>query len=192
LATREVDENNFLLYTMPMDNNIASAAALANIDPMADNTLEIAYAKNLINKCIQQQRDGCNSHGRVYSRSSSSRVASTGNHAIIVAATAASAANLQNCPLLGKYSRKTSRKASHGTINLSTPPTRCHIISATPTTAGMLTRAPTSSTNRRGMHNSRTICGTPLPIAPSNLARSSVSGPHVSDQWSEGGVPTEL
>jgi hypothetical protein len=53
LATREVDDNNLLLYTMPMDNIIASAAALANIDPAADNTMEIAYAKNLLNKCIQ-------------------------------------------------------------------------------------------------------------------------------------------
>jgi hypothetical protein len=27
-------------------------AALANIDPTADNTLEIGYAKNLLSKCI--------------------------------------------------------------------------------------------------------------------------------------------
>jgi hypothetical protein len=53
LATREVDDNNLLLYTMPMDNIIASAAALTNVDPAADNTMEIAYAKNLLNKCIQ-------------------------------------------------------------------------------------------------------------------------------------------
>jgi hypothetical protein len=51
---REVDENNFPLYTTPMDNIIASAVALANIDPTSNNTLEIAYAKNLLNKCIQQ------------------------------------------------------------------------------------------------------------------------------------------
>jgi hypothetical protein len=44
-----------------MDNIIASAAVLANVDLAADNTLEIAYAKNLLNKCIQQQHDGCDS-----------------------------------------------------------------------------------------------------------------------------------
>jgi hypothetical protein len=38
-----------------MDNIIASVVALANVNPTADNTLEIAYAKNLLNKCIQQQ-----------------------------------------------------------------------------------------------------------------------------------------
>jgi hypothetical protein len=37
------------LYTTPMDNIIAAVAALANIDPTVDNTLEIAYAKNLLN-----------------------------------------------------------------------------------------------------------------------------------------------
>jgi hypothetical protein len=99
---REVDENNLPLYTMPMDNITASAAALANIDPTADNTLEIAYAKNLLNKYIQQQRDDCDSHGWVYSRSSGSRAASTGNRAIITAATAAPDANLQNCPPPGQ------------------------------------------------------------------------------------------
>jgi hypothetical protein len=95
---REVNENNLPLYTMPMDNITTSAAALANIDPTADNTLEIAYAKNLLNKYIQQQRDSCDSHGRVYSRSSGSRAASTGNRAIIATATVAPDANLQNCP----------------------------------------------------------------------------------------------
>jgi hypothetical protein len=40
------------LYTTPMDNIITIAVALANVDPAADNTLEIAYAKNLLNKCI--------------------------------------------------------------------------------------------------------------------------------------------
>jgi hypothetical protein len=54
LASREVDENNMPLYTTPMDNIIASAAALANIDPTADNTLEIGYTNNLLSKCIQQ------------------------------------------------------------------------------------------------------------------------------------------
>jgi hypothetical protein len=53
LATREVDDNNLLVYTTLMDNIVASVVALANVDPAADNTLEIAYAKNLLNKCIQ-------------------------------------------------------------------------------------------------------------------------------------------
>jgi hypothetical protein len=65
---REVDENNLFLYSTPMENIIASAAALSNIDPAADNTLEIPCAKNLLNECILQQREGCDSHGRVYSR----------------------------------------------------------------------------------------------------------------------------
>jgi hypothetical protein len=137
LARREVDENNMPLYTTPMDNILASVVALANIDPTADNTLEIGYAKNLLSKCIQQLRDVWDSHGRVYSHSSVSRAASTGNHAI-VAAIAALAANLQNCPpLLGTYSRRRSRKANCGTTNLSTPPTSRRIISAKPTTADM-------------------------------------------------------
>jgi hypothetical protein len=183
LATREVDENNMTLYTMPMDNIIASAAGLGNIDPTADNTFEITYAKNLLNKCIQQQRDGYDSHGRVYSRSSGSRAASTGNCAIIAAATTAPAANVQNCPLLGRYNRKTSYKASHRTINPRTPPMSRRIISATPTMAGMFMRAPTSSTNKHGACNSRMTCITPSPIAEQSgsLARirSSCFGPMV-------------
>jgi hypothetical protein len=81
------------LYSMLMDNIIASVAALANIDPTTDNTLEIAYAKNLLNKCIQHQRDSCDSHGWVYSRSLGSRAASTSNCAIIASTTAAPVAN---------------------------------------------------------------------------------------------------
>jgi hypothetical protein len=96
LATREVNDNNLLLYSTLMDNIIASASALANIDQAVNNTLEITYTKNLLNKCIQQQRDGCDSHGRVYYRSSSNRAASTGNRAIAAAPTI----NLQNCPPL--------------------------------------------------------------------------------------------
>jgi hypothetical protein len=114
LATREVDENNLPLYTTLTDNIIASAAALANVDPAAGNTLEITYANNLINKCIQQQQEGFNSHGRVYTRSFGSRVASTGNQAIVVAGAAISKTAL----LRGRCSNKTNR----GTIIPHTPP----------------------------------------------------------------------
>jgi hypothetical protein len=60
---REVNNNNLPLYSMLMDNVIAGAAALANFEPQGDDTLHIAYAKNLLDKCIQQQRDGCDSLG---------------------------------------------------------------------------------------------------------------------------------
>jgi hypothetical protein len=53
LATREFDDNNLLLYSTLMDNIIAGASALANIDLAVNNTLEITYTKNLLNKCIQ-------------------------------------------------------------------------------------------------------------------------------------------
>jgi hypothetical protein len=96
LATREVNDNNLLLYSTLMENIIAGSSALANIDLAVNNTLEIMYTKNLLNKCIQQQQDGCDSHGWVYSRSSSNRAASTGNRAVA----AAPAVNLQNCPPL--------------------------------------------------------------------------------------------
>jgi hypothetical protein len=79
LALREVDDNNLPLYSMLMDNIIAGAVTVANIDPQADNTLHITYAKNLLNKCIQQLQDGFDSLGQVYSRPSSNRATSTGN-----------------------------------------------------------------------------------------------------------------
>jgi hypothetical protein len=122
LATREVTENNMLQETTPMDNIIASAAALTSIDPTADNTLGIAYAKNLLNKCIQQQGDSCDSHGRVYSRSSGSRAASTGNRTIIAAATAAPAANLQNYPPPGQVQPQGQPRNDQPVYSSNEPP----------------------------------------------------------------------
>jgi hypothetical protein len=114
-------EINPPLYTTPMDNIIASAAALANVDPAADNTLEITYANNFINKCIQQQ-DGFDSHGRVYSRSSGSRAAPTGNQAIVTATAAAPAANLQNCPPLRQVQQQNQPRNNHSAYSSNEPP----------------------------------------------------------------------
>jgi hypothetical protein len=90
MASREDNDNDIPLFSRPMDNVFPSAGALADIVQQVENALQIKYTQNLLNKCLQQQQEGCNSQGRVYSHSPGSRAASMGNQHT------APAANLHN------------------------------------------------------------------------------------------------
>jgi hypothetical protein len=77
-----------------MDNVIAIEAAIADLQPEGDDALKINYAKALVAKAVAQQAAAVDSRGRMYSRSSVSRAASSAaRHA-----GDATVANLQNCP----------------------------------------------------------------------------------------------
>ena len=77
-----------------MDNVIAIEAAIADLQPEGDDALKINYVKALVAKAVAQQAAGVDSHGRMYSRSSASRAASSAANR----AGDAVVANLQNCP----------------------------------------------------------------------------------------------
>ena len=72
-----------------MDNLVAGRAAADNITATGDGALQIQYVRALLAKAVEQQNAGADSQGRVYSRSSGSRAASSGRPA---------AANTLNCP----------------------------------------------------------------------------------------------
>ena len=61
-----------------MDNVVASLALVDNINITRKGTLQIQYAKALLAKAVEQKNAGADSHGRMYSRSLGSRVASSG------------------------------------------------------------------------------------------------------------------
>jgi hypothetical protein len=71
-----------------MDNVIAGAAALANVQAEGPHALQISYAQSCLAKVLAQQAAGVDSEGRCYTRSTNSRAASSGNQV----------ANRQNCP----------------------------------------------------------------------------------------------
>jgi hypothetical protein len=83
-----------------VDNTVARVAAIGNIISQVEHALQIKYVQNLLSKFLEQQQVWCDSLGQVYSRSSGSRAASTGNQLAIVTA------NHQNCPLLSQGGSK--------------------------------------------------------------------------------------
>src|SRR3954453_3455298 len=92
----EVDPvTNLPLYSTPMDNVLAMQAAIANLDPAGEHGDQINYAKALVNKAVEQQVAAHDSRGRIYSRTSSSRAASSATRR----AAEGTVANRQNCPL---------------------------------------------------------------------------------------------
>ena len=62
-----------------MDNVIVADAAIANLDVHGDRALQIQYAKALLVRVVEQQAAGVDPRGRMYSRSSASRAASSGH-----------------------------------------------------------------------------------------------------------------
>ena len=60
-----------------MDNVIAIQAAIADLNPVGEGALQINYTKALVDQAIAQQQAACDSRGRMYSRSSGSRAASS-------------------------------------------------------------------------------------------------------------------
>src|SRR3954464_11337654 len=64
-----------------MDNVLAMQAAIANLDPAGEHVDQINYAKALLNKAVEQQVAASDSRGRIYSRTSSSRAASSARRA---------------------------------------------------------------------------------------------------------------
>ena len=77
-----------------MDNVIAIQAAIADLQPVGEGTMQINYAKALVDKAVAQQVAACDSRGRMYSRSSASRAVSSAARR----AAEATVANIQNCP----------------------------------------------------------------------------------------------
>ena len=61
-----------------MDNLVAGREAADNITATGDGALQIQYARALLPKAVEQQNAGADSQGRMYSRSSGSRAASSG------------------------------------------------------------------------------------------------------------------
>src|SRR3954466_2036724 len=92
----EVDHvTNLPLYSTPMDNVLAMQAAVSNLDPAGEHADQINYAKALVNKAVEQQVAASDSRGRIYSRTSSSRAASSAARR----AAEGTVANRQNFPL---------------------------------------------------------------------------------------------
>nr|XP_051230111.1 uncharacterized protein LOC127348036 [Lolium perenne] len=87
----EVDANGLPLHSSPADNVATAHAALANLPDTGEGVIFVQHAKALVAKALEQQHAAADSQGRIYSRSSASRVASSTavNRAI---------ANINNCP----------------------------------------------------------------------------------------------
>ncbi|KAK1665954.1 hypothetical protein QYE76_054113 [Lolium multiflorum] len=87
----EVDANGLRLHSSPADNVAAAQAALANLPETGEGAIFVQHAKALVAKALEQQHAAADSQGRLYSRSSASRAASsaTANRAIV---------NVNNCP----------------------------------------------------------------------------------------------
>jgi hypothetical protein len=84
LPNCEVDPiTNLPLFSTPMDNVVASQAAVDQLAAMGADALHINYVKALVTKAVKQQQAQCDLQGRMYSRSTVSRVASSAaRHAI--------------------------------------------------------------------------------------------------------------
>jgi hypothetical protein len=84
---REVDPiTNLLLFSTPMDNIVAAQAAVDQLAATGTDALQINYVKALVTKAVEQQQAQCDSQGRMYTRSTASRAASSAaRHAITVA-----------------------------------------------------------------------------------------------------------
>ncbi|KAK1694635.1 hypothetical protein QYE76_011332 [Lolium multiflorum] len=87
----EVDANGLRLHSSPADNVAAAQAALANLPETGEGAIFVQHAKALVAKALEQQHAAADSQGRLYSRSSASRAASSAaaNRAIV---------NVNNCP----------------------------------------------------------------------------------------------
>ena len=76
-----------------MDNVVAAQATLAHLDDTGADAVYIQHTKALVAKALEQQYAAQDSRGRLYSRSSASRAASSAaahaNRAV---------ANVNNCP----------------------------------------------------------------------------------------------
>ncbi|KAK1693323.1 hypothetical protein QYE76_010020 [Lolium multiflorum] len=87
----EVDANGLRLHSSPADNVAAAQAALTNLPETGEGAIFVQHAKALVAKALEQQHAAADSQGRLYSRSSASRAASSAaaNRAIV---------NVNNCP----------------------------------------------------------------------------------------------
>ncbi|KAK1652091.1 hypothetical protein QYE76_069896 [Lolium multiflorum] len=87
----EVDANGLRLHSSPADNVAAAQAALANLPEKGEGAIFVQHAKVLVAKALEQQHAAADSQGRLYSRSSASRAASSAaaNRAVV---------NVNNCP----------------------------------------------------------------------------------------------
>src|SRR3954470_11917233 len=81
VSSGERDANGLPLFSTPMDNLVAGRAAADSITATGDGALQIQYVRDLLAKAVEQQNAGADSQGRVYSRSSGSRAASSGRPA---------------------------------------------------------------------------------------------------------------
>ncbi|KAK1663288.1 hypothetical protein QYE76_051447 [Lolium multiflorum] len=73
----KVDANGLPLHSSPADNVAAAQAALANLPETGDGAIFVQHAKALVAKALEQQHAATDSQGRLYSRSSASRAASS-------------------------------------------------------------------------------------------------------------------
>ncbi|KAK1679747.1 hypothetical protein QYE76_040595 [Lolium multiflorum] len=81
----EVDANGLPLHSSPADNVAAAQAVLARIPETGDGAILVHHAKALVAKALEQQHAAADSQGRLYSRTSASRAASSdaANRAIV-------------------------------------------------------------------------------------------------------------
>ncbi|KAK1641801.1 hypothetical protein QYE76_059606 [Lolium multiflorum] len=81
----EVDANGLPLHSSPADNVAAAQAVLARIPETGDGAILVQHAKALVAKALEQQHAAADSQGRLYSRTSVSRAASSdaANRAIV-------------------------------------------------------------------------------------------------------------
>src|SRR3954463_1127504 len=78
VSSRERDANGLPLFSTPMDKLVAGRAAADNISATRGRAVQIQYVRALLAKAVEQQNAGADLQGRVYSRSSGSRAASSG------------------------------------------------------------------------------------------------------------------
>ncbi|KAK1697063.1 hypothetical protein QYE76_013760 [Lolium multiflorum] len=79
----EVDANGLPLHSSPADNVAAAQAVLARIPETGDGAILVQHAKALVAKALEQQHAAADSQGRLYSRTSASRAASSENRAVV-------------------------------------------------------------------------------------------------------------
>ncbi|KAK1649430.1 hypothetical protein QYE76_067235 [Lolium multiflorum] len=81
----EVDANGLPLHSSPADNVAAAQAVLARLPETGDGAILVQHAKALVAKALEQQHAAADSQGRLYSRTSASRAASSGaaNRAVV-------------------------------------------------------------------------------------------------------------
>ncbi|KAK1698321.1 hypothetical protein QYE76_015018 [Lolium multiflorum] len=81
----EVDANGLPLHSSPADNVAAAQAVLARIPETGDGAILVQHAKALVAKALEQQHAAADSQGRLYSRTSASRAASSdaANRAVV-------------------------------------------------------------------------------------------------------------